>query len=338
MIKWLQKAIGFDDHFRLCKFAHDDRHSDHMKEILSRGLEDERRSGPTSRRSSFVLVRHYIGRLAHRVRAIKELLRDTQDLSHLFDNYAVCKIYAPSAVPPPIRDSHTNLRGILNRMFKNNDSERKMLEGGLLHLDKVAGIFEDFLRPYDGSLLNVHAEIQVLDYFYNTQKSFAGDDRFIACSKPACLCCEMYLKYHPARVMVSSSHRKIWTKWSPPHVEQFDNESDAAWQQKVILIKMTQDLREQVITHVLQRLPPNRWHPDSITNITDIREVGISSDSLEASGAEGPETPPSTYSQIHQSRSNSPPDIDLSDNLNTEMGLDEDSGSENGGVPLFDST
>jgi hypothetical protein len=121
-------------------------------------------------------------------------------------------------------------------------------------------------------------------------------------------------------------------------VEQFDNESDAAWQQKVILIKMTQDLREQVITHVLQRLPPNRWHPDSITNITDIREVGISSDSLEASGAEGPETPPSTYSQIHQSRSNSPPDIDLSDNLDTEMGLDEDSGSENGGVPLFDST
>ncbi|KAJ6125801.1 hypothetical protein N7471_010294 [Penicillium samsonianum] len=277
LIKWLQTAIGFDDHFRLCKFAHDDRHSDHMNEILSRGLEDERRSGPTSRRSSFILVRHYIGRLAHHIRAIKELLRDTQDLSHLLDNYAVCKIYAPSAVPPPIRDSHTNLRGILNRMFKNNDSERKMLDGGLLHLEKVVGIFKDFLRPYDGSLLDVHAEVQVLEYFYKMQKSFAGDDRFIACT----------------RVMVSSSHRKIWTKWSPPHVQQFDNENPAARQQKDILIKMTQDLREQVITHVLQRLPPNRWHPDSITNITNIQQFGISSDSLEVSGAESPETPPS---------------------------------------------
>lgn len=338
MIKWLQTAIGFDDHYGLCKFAHDDRHSDHMNEILSRGLEDERRTGPTSRRSSFVLVQHYIGRLAHHIRAIKELLRDTQYLSHVLDNYAVCKIYAPSAVPPPIRDSHTNLRGILNRMFKNNDSERKMLEGGLLHLDKVVGIFKDFLRPYDGSLLDVHAEVQVLEYFYKMQKSFAGDDRFIACSKPACLCCEMYLKYHPARVMVSSSHRKIWTKWSPPHVQGFDNENPAARQQKDILTKMTQDLREQVITHVLQRLPSNRWHPDSITNITDVRQFGISSDSLEVSGAETPKTPPSTYSRIHQSRSNSPPDTDLSDNLDAETEFDEDSGSENGGVPLFDST
>jgi hypothetical protein len=40
-------------------------------------------------------------------------------------------------------------------------------------------------------------------------------------------------------------------------------------------------------------------------------------------------------SPIFRARSNSPPDIDLSDNLDTEMGLDEDSGSENGGVPLF---
>ena len=165
MIEWLQTAIGFDDHCKLCKFAYDDRKSDHMKEILRRGLEEERRSGPTIRRSSFILVQHYIGRLAHHIRAIKELLRDTQALSYLLDNHAVCKIRAPSAVPPPIRDSHTNLRGILNRMFTNKDSERKVLEGGLLQLDKVAEIFKSFLGPYDGSLLDVHAEVQVLEYF-----------------------------------------------------------------------------------------------------------------------------------------------------------------------------
>ncbi|KAJ5115577.1 hypothetical protein N7448_011427 [Penicillium atrosanguineum] len=308
-----------------------------MNEVSNRGMEEDRRSGPTSRRSSFALVQHYIGRLAHHVRAIQELLQDAQHLSPLLDNPAVYKIHAPSAVPPPIRDSHTNLRGILNRMFTTKDSERTMLENGLLYLDKVAGIFENFLRPYDGSLLEVHAEIQVLEYFFRMQKSFVEDDRFIACSKPACLCCEMYLKYHPARVMMYSSHRKIWTKWSPPHVQQFDNENPAARQQKDILNKMTQDLREQVVTHVLQRLPSIRWHPDSITNITDIRESGISSDSLDVSGAETPETRPSTYSQIHQSRPNSPPGTELSDSSDAGTNFDEDSGSENGGVSLFDS-
>ncbi|KAJ6019768.1 hypothetical protein N7499_003139 [Penicillium canescens] len=286
-----------------------------MNEILSRGLEDERHSGPTSKRSSFILVHHYIGRLAHHIRATKELHRDTKDLSHLLDSYAVCKIPAPSAVPPPIRDSHTNLRGILNRMFKHDDHEREMLEDGLLHLNKVAGIFENFLRQYDGSLLEVHAEIRLLEYFHKSQRSFAGEDRFIACSKPACLCCEMYFKYHPARVMVSSSHRKIWTKWSPPLVQHFNDESPAARQQKYILNKMTKDLREQVAIHILQHLPSKRWHPDSITNITDIRRFGISSDLPEVSGIESPETHPSTCTQVHQNRFNSPLEAEFSDTL-----------------------
>ncbi|KAJ5335669.1 uncharacterized protein N7506_005605 [Penicillium brevicompactum] len=189
-----------------------------MKEILRRGLEYERRSDPASRRSSFILVQHYIGRLSHHIRAIKELLRDAQDLSHLLDNHAVCKIYVPSAVPSPIRDSHTNFREILNRMFKKNDCDRKLLDDGLLHLDKETGIFESFLLQYDGSLLEVHAEVQVLECFHKMQKSFTGDDRLIGFSEPACLYYEMYFKYNPARVMLSSSDRKIWTKWSPPHV------------------------------------------------------------------------------------------------------------------------
>lgn len=301
-------------------------------------MEEEKLSGPSSRRSSFALVKHYIGRLAHHIRAIKELLRDTMDLSHLLDSHAVCKISAPSAVPPPIRDSHTNLRGILNRMFMKDDHERPMLENGLLNLNKVAGIFKTFLDQYNGSLPEVHAEIQLLEDFVERQRSFANDDRFIACSKPACLCCELYLKYHPARVMVYSSHRKIWSKWSPPFVQQFDKENPTARQQKKILSRMTQDLREQMITHISQRLPSNRWHPDSATNITDVREFGISSESLEVSGADILETRPSTLSQIYQGGSNSPPGAEGANT--TDVGMDyydDDSASENGGVSLYDS-
>ncbi|CAG8266442.1 unnamed protein product [Penicillium salamii] len=182
-MEWLQTAIGFDDHIRLCKFAHDNRHPNHMKHILGRDFEDERRSGPTSRRSSFVIGQYYIGRLAHYKRAIKELIRDTQDLSPLLENHAILKIYASSAVTPPIRNSHSNLPGILNRMLKNNDSQRKT-------------------------------------------------------------CPRM---------------------WSSSHVQQFDNKNSAATHQKDILSKITQDLREQVIQCVLQRLASTGWHPDSTT-------------------------------------------------------------------------
>lgn len=165
-----------------------------MKEISNRGLQDEQRSGPSSRRSSFSSVKHYIGRLAHHIRAIHELLWDTLGVGYLLDNHAVCKISAPSAIPPPIRDSQTNLRGILNRMFTNGDRERPILEDGLLNLNKVAKVFENFLRQYNGSPREVHAEVQLLEDFFERERSFAMNDRFIACSKPACLCCELYLK------------------------------------------------------------------------------------------------------------------------------------------------
>lgn len=49
-----------------------------------------------------------------------------------------------------------------------------MLEDGLLRLDKVARILKTFLRPYDGSLLEVHPQNQLLEYFYKTQLSFAA--------------------------------------------------------------------------------------------------------------------------------------------------------------------
>ncbi|CAG8105909.1 unnamed protein product [Penicillium salamii] len=331
---WLDTIMSFDDHFQLCKFAYNNRHSLHVNELGRRGSEEEMWLSPSRKRSSFILVRHYFGRLAHHIRASKELIRDSEDLGHLFDHYAVCPIYAPSAVPPPICDSHTNLRGILNRMFKENSEERDMLKDGLLHLNKVGGIFNTFLRQYNGSALEVHAEVQVLEYFWKMRMSFAGEDRFIACSKPACVCCELYFEYHPARVMVSSSHRKVWKKWSPPYIEQFDNKHPAARQQRDVLNKMTENLREQVRCHVIQCLPSKRWHPDSITNITETRWSSFNSNSLETSDAETPKILSSITLQNHQNRCASSSDTKVVGTSDAEADFDEVFGSENGGVSL----
>jgi hypothetical protein len=332
-------AMSFDNHFQLCKFAYKTRHSDQVSELYDRSMEEEARRDPTGKRSSFFLVRHYIGRLAHHIRAPKQLIEDTEALSHFLDNHAVFAIDAPSAVPPPIRDSHVNLRGILNRMFRKGDEERPQVEGGLLHLNKVAGVFQKFLHQYEHSSPEVHAEVQVLEHFHSMGKSFAGEDRFIACSKPACLCCEMYFNYHPARVMLSCCHRKIWTNWSSPHLNHFDSKNPASRQQRDILNKMTGDLRGHVITHVLQRSPSNRWHPDSITNITNVRCPDmISSVSFGVSNATTTKISPIILLSTHPNRFNSPPETAIPHILEGEADFDDVSDEEYGGVSLFDYT
>lgn len=270
---WLQELIGQTDKIALCKFAYDCRHSEHIDALAAQAVQEETRLGPADRRSSFALVRHYIGRLAHHIRASNELIEDSRDLGHLLQTYDVCGVGSLSGVRAPMRDSHKNLRGILNRMCKGGKEEKENIENGLFYLNKVVNVFEDFMSLYEQAQPQVHAEIQCLEHFYRGRLRFADGDRFIACSKPACLCCELYFKHHPARMVVPASHRKVWTRWSPPLVENFGKNDVATWQQKQILNKITQELRDLVITQVLERSQSICWHPDSRTGITEIRSV-----------------------------------------------------------------
>ncbi|CAG8926426.1 unnamed protein product [Penicillium salamii] len=330
---WLHTVMGIDDKFELCNFAHNDRHSVHMRELERRGTEEEISLDPTNKRSPFALTRHYIGRLAHHIRASQELIQDAEELSHLFESHAVCPIYAVPAVPTPICDAHTNLQGILKRMLKN-DREKDKLEEGLLYLNRVAGIFDTFIDQYNGSTREVHAEVQILENFWEQQRSFADADRFVACSKPACLCCELYFQYHPARVMLFSSHRKIWTKWSPPNVERFDQRCPAATQQRDIVNRMTEYLREQVLSQVFQSAPSKQWHPDSITNITNNRPLSFKSDSIMISYVEAARTLPRMNLGLCHSRRAILGKAEAAGSLDVASDLDDFSDSGKGGVSL----
>ncbi|CAG7924831.1 unnamed protein product [Penicillium olsonii] len=330
---WLHAVMGIDDTYVLCNFAHTDRHSVHMRELERRGTEEEISLDASNKRSPFALMRHYIGRLAHHIRAPKELMQDTEELSHILESHAICPIYAVPAVPTPICDAHTNLQGVLNRMLKN-DRERDKLEEGLLHLNKVAGIFDTFIHQYNGSTRQVHAEVQILENFWEQKRSFADADRFVACSKPACLCCELYFQYHPARVMIFSSHQKIWTKWSPPNVERFDRKCPAATQQRDIVNRMTENLREQVLTHVFQNATSKQWHPDSITNITDTRRLSFGSDSIRISYMGVVRTLPSMNLGLYHNRRAILGKAEADGSLDTASDFDDFSDSGNGGVSL----
>lgn len=238
--------------------------------LTAQVLEEEGRVGPQGKRSSFVSVRHYVGRLAHHIRAPRELVKDARHLGQLLETYNVCAIEPISCVPPPTPDSHTTLPGILNRMLKKNDPERPEIERILLNMNSQSGIFERFMTQYQRCKPMVHVEVQVLEHFYKMELSFVGNDRYIACSKPACLCCEMYFRYHPARMVVPESHRKVWIKWGPPLVEKSTDDNDTESKRQLrILNKITEEVRNIAISQILGQSSTVPWHPDSRTGITE---------------------------------------------------------------------
>lgn len=315
----LRHIIGQNDPVNLCYFLYENRKLAWMAELKSLASTDEQGLGVNDKRSPFYLVRHHIGRLCHHIRAPRELIRDSRHMEQILQTYAVEIVGPLPGVQMPLRDNQTNLKGILNRMFKkDNVEEKKLVEEGLINLNKVSGIFDEFVDCYEqpGVDLDVHAEIKVLEHFYRSKLHFVGNDPFIACSKPACLCCELYFRHFPARIVIPSSHRKVWTKWRPPKVNYGTTLSDQAKEQREILSKITDDLREGVINQVLQRTRHSHWHPDSRTYITDSQYINHQPGSTESDSSEMSE---SEY------------DLDSSDGAESETWSD----FEDGGISIL---
>ncbi|KAJ5557706.1 hypothetical protein N7513_003292 [Penicillium frequentans] len=155
-------------------------------------------------------------------------------------------------------------------MLGKDCNEKLEIENGLWKINAIKSVFEDFVAEYRRTKPRIHAEVQVLEHFYINKMVFAENDPYIACSKPACLCCEMYFKYHPARMIVPESHRNIWANWGPPIVENYSKWTPAGRRQLDILNSMIQELREMIIREALGQSRAGNWHPDSMTGITEI--------------------------------------------------------------------
>lgn len=247
---WMDSILEHDDddHFTMCEFAYNNRQSKFIHSLMAQAKEEEGKTGPQSKWTSFALTRHCLGRLAHHIRAPQQLVENAGHLSHLLEAYDVCAIKPIRCVPQPVLDSHSTLRGILNRMLKKDDPERPEIESTLLYMDTESGIFGDFLAQYERCTPQVHSEVQVLEHFY---KMTSRNDRYIACSKPACLCCELYFKHHPARMVVPESHRKVWVNWGPPSVERFIKNDPESVRQRDTVNRITQEIRSNVIAQIL---------------------------------------------------------------------------------------
>lgn len=269
--EWLQCLCdrGLDPE-ALCLKTYGQRKASYMK-YLEAKIKSARERGYDEIYSAFQQTRHYIGRLSHHVRAPKKIIEDASKLPGIFDVYDVARVPQMRNIDPPKADGHTTPQGILNRMGAfSDDKSRLEYEEILSSMNQKYQLDKRILEKYDMPTFKpkVHAEIQVLEYFYQRNLRFADDDRYIGCSKPACFCCRLYFRHHPMSCVELDAHHNIWLNWGPPGLP---NGSNDEWykHQRGILQGMLETIRKEVLDQLKKKAGPlKRQHADSRTGIT----------------------------------------------------------------------
>ena len=242
-----------------------------------------------SRRQAFLWTRHYIGRLGSHLKAAKILTTAGWKMPSLFENITIqIRPSPPPSLPPPV-DQQMTLNGIINRMIGNDPKETLRYQEALEIMDTKFDILNRFRAKFQAETFRprVHAELILLEYFYKHRVQFVGNDRFIACSKPACYCCYHYISVHPGGFVRPASHGVRHLNWRAPDlIDETDTEEKK--HQRDVLNKVIKQIRLDALRQIEQRRGPSPWHPDSTTGITSsmarntiaegASESGLSSD------------------------------------------------------------
>jgi hypothetical protein len=253
------------------------------------GDESAELDNPNSRRQDFLLTRHYIGRLGSHLKAAKILTTAGWRMPNLFENIAIQT--RPSSPPslPPLVDQLMTVNGIITRMIRNDPEKTLRYQEHLANMDAKFKILSRFRAQFQDKNFKPrgHAELILLEYFYKYQVPFVDNDRFIACSKPACYCCYHYISVHPGGFVRPASHGVRHLNWRAPDlIDETDIQEKN--HQRDVLNKVIDQIRDEALRQIEQRRGPSPWHPDSTTGITSsmarntiaegASESGLSSD------------------------------------------------------------
>ncbi|KAF9761528.1 hypothetical protein IL306_003787 [Fusarium sp. DS 682] len=270
LLNWLpQFSSTTIDPLILCQAAYNARHAPQIATLEA--LKQELQVAPQGTAESFRSVKHLIGRLAEKIRVPAHLVHDSLFLGSLLNSYEIRRVEAPIAAKVPTTDGLRNLGSIVRRMLPANDPRVEdmqaylgQLDGSMRLEDAIKAFYDDEERHH-----NVHAEIQILEEFHRNQRRFVGHDRYIACSKLACLCCKLYFKCHPGRFVVPESHQKTYLNWRPIDLPG-GGESEHWPDQRRVLANLSKELSNLVEEQIVTQQQPTPWQPDSTTNITAV--------------------------------------------------------------------
>lgn len=224
----------------------------------------------------FAQAKHYIGRLASHVKAVKVLVAAAVRLPNLFVDFLIVRVESPSSVklPPGIRNQ-TRLDGIANRMVPAGEPNLLTeVQSRLEDLNARTDLEDRVRTEYENKnfVPRVHAELILLEHFWKNRETlhYLDNDPYIGTSKPACYCCSLYIREHPAGFEPPSSHQKIYLNWIPPTSDPGMQPpgADMAVHEENMLNKMVRIIRQRTIEQIRTQSGPRRKHFDSVTGET----------------------------------------------------------------------
>ncbi|KAI8295541.1 hypothetical protein K4K56_011359 [Colletotrichum sp. SAR 10_98] len=271
LILWLRQfqSTNLDD-LAVCRLAYEHRHDHEMDLMVQYGQEEEESGSQLPMARPFSYFRHTIGRLAHRIRVVGELFQDARRLPALLRDSHVERVQPLMSATVPMADGHTTLQGILRRLLPARDERYGPYLDFLKFIDQHVNIEAGIIERLEDSTFTpcVHAEVQMLHHFDKGNRNFVANDKYIACSKPACICCELYFRHHPLRVTLIDAHQKAYPKWGLIGLTQGAQSAD--WiSQRNILIDVIQALKPIVLDQISQLQVSSLHHPDSVSQITE---------------------------------------------------------------------
>ncbi|KAK0888252.1 hypothetical protein LTR02_016481 [Friedmanniomyces endolithicus] len=272
---WLhdfQKPLFGDQKlYEVSELAYNTRHSEFLRVDFDPVTGQPVLMENTSRTS----IRHYVGRLCAPKRAAKLLIYAAASHPHIFCGFAIRRQNPGPVLRRPDLHAGLTLAGISGRMFPSNSADLIIFREGLQMLEEKGSIMSRVLEHYRSKdwRPRIHAELTLLEALHDSRCMFFGNDKYIACSKPACFCCYHYIGYHSGSFIRPPCHNKVYINWQPPNLVT-DTSHARALGQRDVINKVTQEVRRAIVERVLNTRNNMRWHPDSSTGITPLRDRG----------------------------------------------------------------
>jgi hypothetical protein len=254
LVEWLKSWAQQDSPAALCHFAYITSGSTSMRTIArisassSQGTED-RVQHP------FELCIYYIQRLRRYHLAAATILMSGQRLPELRNKYRVEGVTTPPGAELPPFDISTNIESIATRLHPANSLDLNRRQQTLREMESSDQIFQHFQKNYISPRVkpHVHPEVQMLEWFHAADRLFAAGDPFVACSKPSCLSCQLYFRYHAGYFVEPFSDRKICLSWRPHELDTERNFPMSDQQQKTLMNSMISSIRKEALRRIDER-------------------------------------------------------------------------------------
>ena len=260
----------------LCTYAYEFRRMEEVHVLTRRHTKHESR-GVWSE------IRHNIGRLGCWIKAVKILVVAAQKFPQQLEGAKVDLILPRGPVDIPPKNEcrlDVDFKGLVQRMIpKNQELVADKLVQSLNELNVILPLKTKFQETYSNFRPRPHAELLVLEHFFEHEFEFVNDDRYIGCSKPSCYCCNLYLKVHRGRFEPRACHGNLWPNWAPPiplPVVVASGERNKQLRRPQdhhtfkLLQDMTSQIRDDVHDQIQSRRPRRKRLPDSTTGMSSV--------------------------------------------------------------------